>query len=67
MQAVVDENAKYAEDDPRLQPANVMANVDSEGLKAVIAKKMERNMRKKEERQAKKEAKQPSSPAKGFG
>lgn len=67
LQAVVDEHARHAEDDPRLQPSNVMANVDSERLKAVISKKMEDGMRKKQERQAKKDAKQPSTPVKGFG
>lgn len=66
LQAVVDEHAIHGEDDPRVQPANVMANADSEKLKAIIAKKMDREMRKKEDRQAKKDAKKPSHSAKGF-
>lgn len=67
LQAIVDENARHAEDDPRLQPSSVMENVDSEKLKAVIAKKMEKSMRKKEERQAKKDLKRPETAARGFG
>eukprot|EP00892_Ulva_mutabilis_P009661 jgi/Ulvmu1/7067/UM033_0127.1 len=67
LQAIVDEYAAHAEDDPRLQPSSVMANVDSDQLKAVISKKMEKSQRKKEERQAKKDQKKPSSAAQGFG
>jgi hypothetical protein len=72
LQAIVDENARNLEDDPRLDPSEFLSGIDMDQLRAQVERKLQEKEREAETSNSKSQEEragdgQSSTPSKGFG